>query len=92
MPREWKGTTRLFDLGLRPEAIAVREPGGPGETFPFSPSLTAQVRRLEFNGPELLATLAVGPHRLVARLPASQQIQEGQRAVAILNLETRRLV
>ncbi len=42
-------------------------------------SVIAQVRRLEFNGPELLATLALGPHRLVARLPASQPIEDRQR-------------
>ena len=39
-------------------------------------SVIAQVRRLEFNGPELLATLALGPHRLVVRLPAGQPIED----------------
>jgi ABC-type sugar transport system ATPase subunit len=86
LPRDWRGTTRLFDLGFRPEAIAVREPGTLGASSPFLPSLSAHVRRLEFNGPELLVTLAVGPHRLVARLPASQKIEDRQRVEAILDL------
>jgi ABC-type sugar transport system ATPase subunit len=86
LPRGWRGTTRLFDLGLRPEAIAVREPGAAGPSSPFSPSISARVRRLEFNGPELLATLEVSPHRLVARLPASQRLEEQHRVEAILDL------
>jgi ABC-type sugar transport system ATPase subunit len=85
LPRGWSGTTRLFDLGLRPEAIAVREPATTGESSPYSPSVTARVRRLEFNGPELLATLEMWPHRLVARLPASQKLEEQQRIEAILD-------
>jgi ABC-type sugar transport system ATPase subunit len=44
------------------------------------------VRRLEFNGPELLATLALGPHRLIARLPASQPIKDGQRVEVLFDL------
>ena len=36
--------------------------------------------------PELLATLAVGPHRLIARLPASQALEDGQRVEAVLDL------
>jgi ABC-type sugar transport system ATPase subunit len=86
LPPAWEGTTRLFDLGLRPEAIAVRVGADSITPHPFRASVTAQVHRLEFNGPELLATLAVGPHRLVARLPASQRIAERQRVEAILDL------
>jgi ABC-type sugar transport system ATPase subunit len=85
LPRGWAGTTRLFDLGLRPEAISVREPGGASESPPSSARLGAQVRRLEFNGPELLATLALGPHRLVARLPATHAIQDRQRVEVLLD-------
>jgi ABC-type sugar transport system ATPase subunit len=86
LPRGWRGTTRLFDLGLRPEAIAVREPGAAGPSLPSSPSVSARVRRMEFNGPELLATLELWPHRLVARLPASQKLGEQERVEAILDL------
>ena len=53
---------------------------------PDIPTVVARVRRLEFNGPELLATLAVGPHRLIARLPASQSLADGQRVEAVLDL------
>ena len=50
------------------------------------PKVIAQVRRLEFNGPELLATLALGPHRLVARLPAGQPIEDRQSVDVPLDL------
>ena len=79
LPPGWEGTTRLFDLGVRPEAIKVSEANGHTESPSSRPKVIAQVRRLEFNGPELLATLALGPHRLVARLPASQPIEDRQR-------------
>ena len=86
LPKGCEGSTRMFDLGIRPEAISVRV--DPGATEPDSdvPCMSARVRRLEFNGPELLATLAVGPHRLIARLPASQALEDGQRVDAILEL------
>jgi multiple sugar transport system ATP-binding protein len=86
LPPDWEGSTRLFDLGLRPEAIAVRDAGDSPGPHLSRPNVNAQVRRLEFNGPELLATLALGPHRLIARLPASQPIAEKQRVEAILDL------
>jgi ABC-type sugar transport system ATPase subunit len=75
-----------IELGLRPEAIAVREPGPSAEASPSSAILCGQVRRSEFNGAELLATLALGPHRLVARLPANQDIQDRQRVQVVLDL------
>jgi len=85
LPPGWEGTTRLFDLGVRPEAIAVKE-GVSTDLLSSRPSVIAQVRRLEFNGPELLATLALGPHRLIARLPASQRILDRQRLEVLLDL------
>jgi ABC-type sugar transport system ATPase subunit len=75
-----------LELGLRPEAITVCEPGPVTESSPFAPLLSARVRRLEFNGPELLATLTLGPHQLVARLPSSQAIQERQRVQVALDM------
>jgi ABC-type sugar transport system ATPase subunit len=86
LPPGWEGTTKLFDLGVRPEAITVSVPDAPAESQASGPKVIAQVRRLEFNGPELLATLALGPHRLVARLPAGQPIEDGQRVELLLNL------
>ena len=86
LPPGWEGTTRLFDLGLRPEAIAVQDYDGRAEPRSFSPTVIAQVRRLEFNGPEVLATLTLGPHRLIARLPAGQRIEDRQQALAVLDL------
>jgi ABC-type sugar transport system ATPase subunit len=85
-PSDWPASSGQVELGLRPEAIAVREPGPSAETSPSSPSLCAQVRRLEFNGSDLLATLAVGPHRLIARLPAGQSIHDRQRVQVVLDL------
>ena len=86
LPPGWEGTTKLFDLGVRPEAITVNEADVPTESPAARPKVIAQVRRLEFNGPELLATLALGPHRLIARLPASQPIEDGQRVEVLLDL------
>jgi multiple sugar transport system ATP-binding protein len=86
LPPGWEGTTRLFDLGLRPEAIAVQDINGRAESHSSGPAVIAQVRRLEFNGPEVLATLSLGPHRLIARLPASQRIEDRQRVEAFLDL------
>jgi ABC-type sugar transport system ATPase subunit len=63
------------ELGIRPESITVHAAGSaPGP--PDSPLLEAQVRGLEFNGHEVLATLSIGPHRLVARLPSSLPIAD----------------
>jgi multiple sugar transport system ATP-binding protein len=75
------------ELGLRPEAIRVSEPGPSAEASTSSPTLPAQIRRLEFNGAEILATLTLGPHRLVARLPASQSIHDRQRVHVVLDLD-----
>jgi multiple sugar transport system ATP-binding protein len=86
LPRGWEGSTRIFDLGIRAEAISLRDRDGATEHSPTIASMTARVRRLEFNGPELLATLAVGPHRLIARLPSSLALEDGQRVEAVLDL------
>ncbi len=82
----WPRTSGPIELGLRPEAIAVRGPCPSAEAATDSPILCGQVRRLEFNGAELLATLALGPHRLVARLPANQDIQDRRRVRVVLDL------
>ena len=76
----------IFDLGIRPEAISVRAEDGATEHPGDIASMSARVRRLEFNGPDLLATLAVGPHRLIARLPSSQALDDGQRVEAVLDM------
>jgi ABC-type sugar transport system ATPase subunit len=75
-PRDWPESGQM-ELGIRPEAIAVFADGAPPAS-PSAPTLDAQVRRLEFNGHEVMATLSLGPHRLVARLPASQTIHDRQ--------------
>jgi multiple sugar transport system ATP-binding protein len=75
------------ELGLRPEAIRVKEAGPSAEAPTSSPTLPAQIRRLEFNGAEILATLTLGPHRLVARLPASRSIHDRQRVHVVLDLD-----
>ena len=86
LPSGWQNTTRVFDLGIRPEAISVRPvDGGPEGVSPTN-AMTGRVRRLEFNGPDLLATLAVGPHRLIARLPTNQALEDRQRVEVMLDL------
>jgi ABC-type sugar transport system ATPase subunit len=86
LPRDWKAAPRAIDLGVRPEAISIREPGDSANLPPRSATLDASVRRLEFNGPELLVTLAVGPHRLVARLAANRTVHVRQRVELLLDL------
>ena len=86
LPRGWQNTTRVFDLGIRPEAISVRPVDGGPEGGSHTTAITGRVRRLEFNGPDLLATLAVGPHRLIARLPTNQALEDRQRVEVVLDL------
>ncbi len=86
LPPGWEGTTRLFDLGIRPEGISVREGGGSSASPPFAAGLSARVHGLEFSGPELLATLTLGPHRLIARLPATQAIHDRQQVEMLMDL------
>jgi multiple sugar transport system ATP-binding protein len=86
LPPAWEGTTKLFDLGVRPEAITVTDGDRTTERPSSHATVSTQVRRLEFNGPDLLATLSLGPHRLVARLPARQPIEDGQRVDVRLDL------
>ena len=50
------------------------------------PTVSARVGRLEFNGPDLLATLTLGPHRLIARLPTGQALEDRQRVELVLEL------
>jgi ABC-type sugar transport system ATPase subunit len=72
-PPDWPASGQV-EFGIRPEAIAVHS----DHATPTSATLDAQVRQVEFNGHEILATLSLGPHRLVARLPASQTIHDRQ--------------
>ena len=83
-PTQWPESGQV-ELGLRPEAIRV-EHEGVSHASPYSAVLDAQVRRLEFNGSEVLATLSLGPHRLVARLPTSLPIQDRQHLRVSLDL------
>ncbi len=75
-PRETPASGQV-ELGIRPEAIAVQPPGVPSASA-SSPILDADVRGLEFNGHEVLATLSLGPHRIVARLPANLLVRDRQ--------------
>ncbi len=70
------------DLGLRPEAVAIRPPGH--DDGPAGPAL---VERLEPSGHETLATLAFGPHPLTLRLPASTSIRPGDRVRIAFDLD-----
>ncbi len=74
------------ELGIRPEAIAIHS-AEMLSASDASPILDAQVRGLEFNGHEVLATLSFGPHRIVARLPANAPVQERQHVRVRLDLK-----
>lgn len=79
---------RRMDLGIRPESIAVGDESTAGAQAEDQPRAFATVRRLEFQGDTVLATLSLGAMTLVARLPATSNLREGQRAVAQFDLRS----
>jgi ABC-type sugar transport system ATPase subunit len=83
-PREWPDSGQV-ELGIRPEAISVHQPSTL-HSPPSAPIVEAQVRGLEFNGPEVLATLSLGPHRLVARFPAGLPLHDRQQLRVTLDM------
>jgi multiple sugar transport system ATP-binding protein len=82
--RRWPAPGQA-ELGIRPEAITVESAETASESA-ASPLLDGHVQRLEFNGHEVLASLSIGPHRLLARLPASLPVEERQRVRVRLDL------
>lgn len=70
----WRGT-ELVDLGLRPEQLVV----SPERATAAPWQVPMEVRRLEPQGHETIAELALGPHRLLARLPARTRLIAGDR-------------
>jgi multiple sugar transport system ATP-binding protein len=86
LPEFRDGAPRQLDLGLRPEAVAVHEPAGPSNLRAGSPHWPGIVRRVEFNGPDVLVTLTVGLQRLVARVPVSHPIRPDQRVEVLPDL------
>jgi ABC-type sugar transport system ATPase subunit len=86
LPPGWEGTTRVFDLGIRPEAISLRQSEAAPDVSSVIPTVSARIARLEFNGPDSLATLTLGPHRLIARLPTWETLQDRQRVELVLDL------
>jgi ABC-type sugar transport system ATPase subunit len=83
-PRNWPEGGQV-ELGVRPEAVRFHHEGSPlGEGS--SPALEVQLRRFDFNGPEMLATLALGPHKLVARWPTGIRAHERMRLRVTLDL------
>ena len=83
-PRAWPEDGQV-ELGIRPEAIRFHDDETPAGEASSTP-LEAQVRRLDYTGPELLATLSLGPHRVVARWTASLPICERMRLRISLDL------
>ncbi len=86
LPPDWQGTTKLFDLGIRPEAISVRPASDSTAAGGSGTIVVADVHQIEFNGPDLLTTLVVGPHRIVARLPASHPVAYRQKVEVSFDL------
>ncbi len=72
---------RRIDLGIRPESITTVDEATASATARNLPRINPRVRRLEFQGDSLLATLTVGATTLIARLPAATDLREGQRCV-----------
>jgi ABC-type sugar transport system ATPase subunit len=78
---------QLLGLGIRPEAVDLAG----GSVGPTPPEMTLPIgvviRRVEYRGGSVLASLAIGSHRLFAWLSTSLDLQEGQRAVALVDLQ-----
>jgi ABC-type sugar transport system ATPase subunit len=74
LPAAWDGRSSQLELAVRPEALALFDSASRALPQPACAILSACVSRLEYTGPDLLAALCVGPHRLVARASASRQI------------------
>ncbi len=86
LPANWDGKSCQLDLGIRPEALSVCNLERSTGAGPSSLEFRAQVRNLEFNGPDLLATLAAGPHRVVARLPSNHEVRLRDRVILAVDL------
>lgn len=83
-PSRWPESGLVF-LGLRPEDITVARDSADA-AWPYHLVADAWVARVEFNGADVLATLQAGSERLVARLPSSPPIREGDSLRVVLNL------
>jgi ABC-type sugar transport system ATPase subunit len=77
----------LVGLGIRPEAIHLTESSAEAQRLEISLSIRVVIRRLEYQGGSILASLAFGSHSLFARLPSLSSLREGQPAVALVNLQ-----
>jgi len=86
LPAHWEGTSCRFDLGIRPESLWFVDPAGGLESSSTTPRFSAHVRQLAFHGPDVLATVAVGPCQLVARLPAQSNIAAGGAVTLALDM------
>jgi ABC-type sugar transport system ATPase subunit len=90
LPADWDGTPRHLDLGIRPEALSVHHFERFTDRHCPPNAFTAHLRNLEFNGPDLLATVAAGPHRLVARLPSNLEIRIRDEVVVSVDMRCAR--
>jgi ABC-type sugar transport system ATPase subunit len=61
-------------LGVRPDAVTVRSDRG------SEPAPTGTVRWLEVVQPDLYATVEVGKHRIIAKVPEEERVEVGQMA------------
>jgi ABC-type sugar transport system ATPase subunit len=75
------------DLGIRPEAVILGMNGQDVPRLDRTWKLSAVVRRLEYRGDSVLATLTAEGQTLVARLPASAGLNEGREVEATIDLD-----
>jgi ABC-type sugar transport system ATPase subunit len=86
LPGGWDGSSRQLEMGIRPEALSLAESTTGLESQLSAPRVSAQVRQVEFSGPDLLATLAIGPYRMVARLSSHLDIGVRDRVTVALDM------
>ena len=71
------GDRRRIELGLRPDHLSILRPGDPLPPGLTSLAEAARVIRVEYLGHESIPTLALGPYRLAARIPATSELRAG---------------
>ncbi|WP_165072015.1 ABC transporter ATP-binding protein [Paludisphaera rhizosphaerae] len=74
-------------MGIRPELISVLRGGDEGSSLPDRATFDAVVGRLEYRGDSVLATLDLSGIPVVARVSRDGEFREGDRVVAIVDLD-----
>jgi ABC-type sugar transport system ATPase subunit len=76
---------RRIDLGIRTEAVFLPERAARALDRENDRPVSVLIRRLEYQGGNTLASLALGQHSICAWLPASSSLRAGEWTVAFID-------